>query len=300
MSYDSVAKVTALYYYPIKSCRGIAVTEAECSSNGVKYDRHWAILDRGGIVTRMSSRPELACVVPTMLENSMKVEAPGMEPLILPLSLESDSEEDQQHFDVKFRGLEGTALHVSNDADEWFSRYLGKPHTLVMYGPSCKPRRLQQHAKYGVLPLVRGSDSVAFAECCPLLLISEDSLEIVNERCSKFQCDVQRFRPNIVISGADAFAEDTWKFIKIGDAVFRCVTKCGRCLLPNVDPFTGVKDKDEPMKTLKEFRKVSAEEKAIYGESPILGCNLGTDVDGVIRVGDIVSVMRINEYNDSQ
>ena len=291
-SYTDVAKVTGLYYYPIKSCRGIALTEAECSAIGVKYDRHWMILDRGGIVTKMSSRPELACVVPTMLENSLKVDAPGMDTLTLPLSLDHIAEKDRKYFEVKFRGLEGSALHVSNEADEWFSKYLGKPHSLVMYGPSCKPRHLQKHDKYGAHPLVRSSDSVAFAECCPLLLLSEDSLGILNERCPKFHCDVQRFRPNIVISGAGAFAEDTWTFIKVGDAVFRCVTKCGRCFVPNVDPFTGVKDKDEPRKTLNEFRKVStAEESAIYGESPILGRNLGTDVDGTVRVGDVVSVM---------
>ena len=289
--YKEVAKVTSLYYYPIKSCRGISVTEADCSEYGITYDRHWAILDRGGIVMKLTARPELALVIPTMLENSMKVEAPNMEPLNVPLNLDHVAEKDRKYVDLNFRGLEGSALHVSNEADEWFSKYLGKPHSLVMFDSSCKPRYLQNHAKYGALPLVKESDKVAFAEVCPLLLTSEDSLQVLNERCTKIQCQMQRFRSNIIITGADAFAEDSWKLVKIGDAIFRCVKKCGRCPLPNVDPFTAVRDKDEPLKTLKEFRQVPEEEAEIYGKSPIMGCNLGTEVNGIIKVGDTVSVM---------
>lgn len=284
--YREVAKVTALYYYPIKSCRGISVNEAECSESGIKHDRQWVILDRGGRVANVSIRPELALVVPTMQENSMKVEAPGMEPLILPLNMDGT---ERTYVEVTYRGLEGSAVHVSNQADEWFSKYLGKPYSLVMHDSSCKPRFLHKHAKYGSLPLVKVTDKVAFAEGCPLLLESSESLDVLNRRCTKFQCEMERFRPNIVISGAEAFAEDSWRSIKIGNALFRCVKKCGRCLVPNVNPFTAEKDKEEPLKTLKEFRQVPAEEAGIYGSAPILGCHLGTECSGTIKVGDTVA-----------
>lgn len=290
-TYREVATISALYYYPIKGCRGIAVTEAECSERGIKYDRHWVILDRGGVVVRLSSRPELTLIVPTILEDSMRVEAPGMDPLILQLNLDHKSEKDRKYAEVNFRGLQGTALHVSSEADEWFSRYLGKPHSLFMHDASCQPRLLHKHPQYGALPLVKQSDEVAFAEACPLLLTSNESLDVLNERCPTFKCDMQRFRSNLVISGAKAFAEDSWKYVKVGDAVFRCVKKCGRCPVPNVDPFTAVKDKEEPLKTLKEFRQVPEEEAAVYKKSPIFGCNLGTEKPGIIRVGDTVSVI---------
>ena len=283
---EKVGEVSSIYFYPLKSCRGISIEEAECDEFGIKYDRHWAILDRGGRITSLSSKGELAMVVPTMLKDSIRIEAPGMEELFIPMETSGSG---RQQVEVDLHGLSGTGVHVSDEANEWFTKYLGKPYSLLAFDRStCQPRALHLDKKFGDRPLVKQSDKLAFQHKCPYHLISENSLEKVNEICEKLHCEMQRFRPNIVVKGCDAFAEDEWEMLKIGDTEFRCLHRCPRCILPNVDPETGFRDKDEPFKSLRKFRIVPKEEDAVFGSAPILGRNLGIEKCGVIKVGDPV------------
>jgi len=280
-----VGEVSSIAFYPIKSCRGISIAEANCSEYGVDLDRQWAILDGEGRVVTQCSKESLALIVPTVDGNQLKVEAPGMQPLFLPLRIDNS----RPQIDIDLLGLSGSAVRVGKDADDWFSKYMGKPHTLVTFSKSlCKPRYLLDHKKHGKKPLVSDKDKIAFANGCPYLLISENSLNEVNKQCTKFECSMQRFRPNIVVSGCEAFSEDAWKCLKIGSAEFRCLHRCGRCILLNVDPETGIRDKQEPLQTLRSFRLVSKDDDPSYGNSPILGRNLGIEVCGSIKVGDDV------------
>ena len=280
-----VGEVSSIAFYPIKSCRGISIAEANCSEYGVDLDRQWAILDGEGRVVTQCSKESLALIVPTVDGNQLKVEAPGMQPLFLPLGIDNS----RPQIDIDLLGLSGSAVRVGKDADDWFSKYMGKPHTLVTFNKSlCKPRYLLDHKKHGKKPLVSDKDKIAFANGCPYLLISENSLNEVNKQCTKFECSMQRFRPNIVVSGCEAFSEDAWKCLQIGSAEFRCLHRCGRCILLNVDPETGIRDKQEPLKTLRSFRLVSKDDDPSYGNSPILGRNLGIEVCGSIKVGDDV------------
>ena len=284
--FDKIGEVSSITFYPIKSCKGVSIAEANCSEYGVDFDRQWAILDGEGRVVTQRSKECLALVVPTVEGNQLKVEAPEMKPLFLPLRTDDSK---SQIVDIDLFGLSGSAVRVGKEADDWFSKYMGKPHTLVTFNKSlCKPRSLLDHKKHGKRPSVSNKDKVAFADGCPYLLISENSLNEVNKHCTKFECTMQRFRPNIVVSGCDAFSEDAWKCLKIGSAEFRCLHRCGRCMLPNVDPETGIRDKQEPLKTLRSFRLVSKDDDPSYGYSPVLGRNLGIEVCGSIKVGDDV------------
>ena len=281
-----VGEVSGINFYPLKSCKGIPTEEAECDEFGIKYDRHWVILDRGGRFASQRSRGELALVVPRMMEDHITVEAPGMEPLLIPIELNNS---DAQQVEIEIFGLVGSGIHVSKEADAWFSKYLGKPHSFHAFNKAiCQPRSLHLDKKYGNRPAVKQSDKVAYSDKCPYLVISEGSLEKVNEMCTKFECDMQRFRPNIVVTGCEAFAEDKWQALKIGSAEFRCLHMCGRCTLPNVDPKTGERDKEEPLKSLRKFRLVPKEEDDAFGNSPTLGRNLGIEKPGTIKVGDPV------------
>ena len=281
-----VGEVSSINFYPLKSCKGLSIRETNCSESGVDYDRQWAILDREGRIVTLRSKEALALIAPSIDGNQLKIEAPGMLPLVLPLTID---ESNAQVVDVELFGIAGSAVLVGKDADEWFSKYMGERHSLVVFNKSlCKPRSLLDHRIHGSRPYVSERDKVAFADGCPYLLISENSLKEVNKHCTKFQSTMQRFRPNIVVSGCEAFAEDTWKHLKIGTAVFRCLHRCGRCILPNVDPETGIRDKQEPLKSLRSFRLVSKDDDPSYGKSPTLGRNLGIQVCGCIKVGDAV------------
>lgn len=279
-----IGKVSSLYFYPLKSCKGISISEANCTEYGIDYDRQWAILDHGGRMVTMRSKEALAHVAPSFEGGKIKVEAPGMQPLFLPLEI---NEPEAQVIDIELFGLSGSAVLVGKEADNWFTDYLGKPHSLVTFSKTlCKPRSLSEHKVHGSRKCTTEKEKVAFADGCPYLLISENSLKEVNRHCAKFECIMQRFRPNIVVTGCEAFAEDGWKDLKIGPTGFRCLHRCGRCTLPNVDPETGIRDKQEPLKTLRSFRLVPKEDDPSYGNAPTLGRNLGIEVCGSIRVGD--------------
>lgn len=284
--YVKVGEVNSIHFYPLKSCKGISINEANCSEYGIDYDRQWAILDHEGRVVTLRSKAELAHIVPTIENGKMRLDAPGLQPLFLPLEV---NESQAQVIDVELFGLSGSAVLVGKEADEWVSSYLGRPHTLVTFNRAlCKPRSLKEHKTYGNRAFVTDKDKIAFADGCPYLLISENSVKEVNEHCAKFECSMQRFRPNIVVTGCEAFAEDKWTSIKIGSATFRCLHRCGRCMLPNVDPETGIRDKQEPLKSLRSFRLVPKDDDPTYGNSPVLGRNLGIEVCGKIKVGDSV------------
>ncbi|MEZ4669598.1 MAG: MOSC domain-containing protein [Anaerolineae bacterium] len=95
---------------------------------------------------------------------------------------------------------------------------------------------------------------------------------------------MNRFRPNVVVAGAEAFAEDTWHIVQIGSMVMDVVKPCARCAIPTVDQQTGsVPDVKEPTATLNTFRKQNGKvmfaQNAIHREA------------GVLRLGDGLTVL---------
>ena len=140
-------------------------------------------------------------------------------------------------------------------------------------------------------------DKPFYSDGYPYLLLSVPSIASLNTHLSRsgsaLVVEHTRFRPNIFISGDfPGFAEDKWGFIKIGEAVFRNVKLCTRCIYTTIDPHTGEKDAGgEPLKTLRTFRSTEDEaEKVVYGTTPFFGVNLGVEETGVIRVGDKISI----------
>jgi uncharacterized protein YcbX len=104
-----------------------------------------------------------------------------------------------------------------------------------------------------------------------------------------------RFRPNLIVTGPEAYHEDTWKRIKIGFYEYDVSCRTTRCKLPNVDQFTGQKHASEPDKTLRSFRAVDE------GAGPHVGC-LGVQMvpiskESAIRVGDEITVLESGEHH---
>jgi len=97
-----------------------------------------------------------------------------------------------------------------------------------------------------------------------------------------------RFRPNIIITGPEAYAEDTWKKIKIGDGVYYVACRTARCKLPNTDPLTGIRHPVEPDKTLRKHREVDEGAKGLA----CLGMQMVPASEWApIKVGDPIEVI---------
>jgi uncharacterized protein YcbX len=259
--------LSGLNIYPIKSARGIALTEAEVDEFGLRYDRRWMVVDRSGQFLSQRSHARLALVVPNIRDGSLRVDAPGMGALEVPLAPSATVE-------TRVRVWDDTcpATWVGEKAADWFSEFLGNTCSLVyMDADVVRPAD----------PAFAPPDSrVSFADGFPFLLISEESLGDLNRRLAE-PLPMNRFRPNLVVSGGEPYQEDTWTKIEIGGIGLRVVKPCGRCLVTTTDQTTGERGK-EPLRTLATYRKRDGE--VLFGQ------NVVHEGPGRLRVGDSVLV----------
>jgi uncharacterized protein YcbX len=167
---------------------------------------------------------------------------------------------------------------VTPEADQWLSDYLGADVRLV-YMPDSAQRRINPD-------YAKNEEIVSFADGYPLLIASEASLADLNARIVSNggqKLPMNRFRPNLVISGCEAYAEDGIGEIVIGDAVFRAVKPCVRCQVTTTDQADGVVRGPEPLQTL-----------ATYRDSPngvMFGMNLIPVKLATVKVGDSVTLV---------
>ena len=136
-------------------------------------------------------------------------------------------------------------------------------------------------------------DVAAFQNVTALSVICQSSLDELNSRMET-PVSLNNFRMNLVVSGAPAFDDDEWAFVRVGGAVMRRIKAVQRCPNTCVNPLTAERSQEmEPLKTLRTFRLAKTrEERLLYKDSPILGSALGVDVEGDVAVGDVVYVMR--------
>ncbi len=261
--------LSAITIYPIKSLKGIAVTEAALEPRGLVLDRRWMLVDNFGAFMTQREYPRMALVRVDVTPHGLLCVAPAGEPLLVPYA------GDGQPFTVEIWRDHCQAVTVSREADEWFSRFLGLACHLVQMPATTQRLVDTEYAHTG--------EVVSFADGYPFLLIGQASLDDLNQRLAA-PLPMTRFRPNFVVAGAEPFAEDGWQRVQIGDAVFAPVKPCARCELTTVDPDRGVVAGKEPLRTLATFRKQGS--KVLFGQNLLLVAG-----DGTLRVGDPVRVL---------
>lgn len=258
----------SLRVYPIKSCGGVSVGEWEADGCGLRLDRRWMLVDENGAFISQRRLPRMALIRIRIGPGRLGVEAPGMPELEIPISPPGGK--------PTLAAVWGDlveVLRVGEEADRWFSSFLGA---------SCRLVHMPDDSVRHVDPDYGGPhDRVRLADGFPFLLISRASLEDLNARL-KEPLPMDRFRPNLVISGCDPYAEDRWRRVRIGGIEFRVVKPCARCAITTVDQRTAESGK-EPLRTLATYRKV--------GSNVLFGQNLIHDSGGVLRVGDEVEVL---------
>ena len=188
-------RVSALYVYPVKSCRGIRVSRAEIVRRGFARDRRWMVVDANGRCLTQRDTPALCHVGTRLLDHGIELSYPNVPPLLLPSALEQGRE-----LDVSVWSHQGLAIQNA-EASAWLSDALQQPTALV-YMPDRHERQVNPER-------ARPGDLVSFADGYPFLVIGEASLADLNSRLPDAHppLEMRRFRPNIVISGSAPFAE---------------------------------------------------------------------------------------------
>ncbi|MDO9200747.1 MAG: MOSC N-terminal beta barrel domain-containing protein [Hydrogenophaga sp.] len=238
-THDVQATIDQLWVYPVKSCAGVAVPDAELTPTGLAYDRTWMVVDSAGEFVSQRELPRMALIQPTFKMGQLVLRAPGM----LALHLALDAAESP--LSVRVWDDAVAAYDMGDVAAQWFSDFLGpdaptglKRLRLARFDPAV--RRLCSPKWTG------GREATTqFADGFGLLVASTASLAELNERlvaAGHAPVDMRRFRPNIVLAGLEAHDEDRLGPLHIttadGEAVIETVKPCARCPIPNIDPVT--------------------------------------------------------------
>jgi len=259
---SATATVTGLFVYPVKSMRGIALTRARLAATGFEHDRQWMVVnERGGFLTQRT-HPKLARIVPQVDGNGLSLAAPGLTDLTVPADFPGEP------IEVTVWTFTGTAITQGREADEWVSEALGEPVRLVRVsagtGRQANPQFAPEHTP------------INFPDGYPILVVNSASLTDLNNRLHT-ALPVERFRPNVVISGLAPWAEDGIGSLGIGAVELTFVKACVRCSIPSLDHLTG-DDSVNPLPTLRLFRFNKALKGVTFGENAVISRGGGGEI----------------------
>jgi len=285
--------ISSIYIYPVKSLKGIGLTEAEVEKRGLRHDRRWMLTDRQNIFFTQREFPRMALISVEVGEDCLRFSAPGAEDLRVPMIPGTGNLGDMTIWQSVCPGE-----IYDEPVNQWFSRVL-ETYCQLVYMPDTTERHVSELFD-------TGDDIVSFADGYPLLLLGEASLEDLNARLADKDVCVpllmNRFRPNVVVSGSEAYVEDGWKRIRIGEVEFRVVKPCVRCVMTTIDQSLGEFAGKEPLKTLATYRMAkdvypSTFDSMGLGPTGVLFAQnlIPESVGGVIRLGDEIEVIEFRE-----
>ncbi|WUH95050.1 MOSC domain-containing protein [Streptomyces sp. NBC_00433] len=270
-------RLSALNIYPVKSLRAVGAQEAVVEPWGLAGDRRWMLVGAGtdsAVTQREQPRLTLLAALPVG-GGGLRLTAPGQPPLTVvrpaggPLRT--------------VRLFAGTldVLAAGDEADAWFSGFLGTPVRLVHLDDPAVRRPIEPE-------YARPGETVSLADGYPLLVTTTASLDALNtliaagDRAEEGPLPMNRFRPNAVIDGTGPWAEDGWRRVRIGEVTFRVPKPCGRCVVTTTDQDSGARGK-EPLRSLARHRRI--------GSSLVFGQNLIPEQSGTLRVGDPLTTL---------
>lgn len=300
---NSKINVTALYIYPIKSCKGVNLDSAQISKRGFLYDRLFMVIDENGKFVSQRTQPKM-CVIETEINFDLKtltISAPSIMPTVLTIPLDGSKNEVSEAIRVTVWGDECIANEAfGEEGNRWFQKCLDTPSLrLVRMSDDCVRKTDEKFAP---------ESQVAFSDGFPFLLCSNSSITALNQKLDK-PIPITNFRPNIIVDCEEPFAEDKWSQIEFHHTdltqpsvvPMKVVKPCSRCKVPTIDQTTAQFDpNNEPSRSMKSFR--SGEAMGLREESWRREVFFGQNVDhggreyGEVRVGDALVIRSYNKF----
>lgn len=262
--------LSRIIIYPIKSLGGITLESSELTERGLKYDRRFMLIDDKNKFLTIRQHPEFLFYKLKMAEEGFEIKHKDKtESLFIPFLIEQGDS-----FKVKIWNDEVDAILADDNINKWFSKELGFSCRLV-YLPDDSQRIVEPER-------VAGDKNVSFADEYPYLIVGEKSVEDLNSKIEE-EITLDRFRPNLVFSGGEAYDEFLWNEISIGSTELQCIKPCTRCIVITMNPQTAEVGK-EPLKTL---FKQQINNNMVFGESTVL------TKEGNVKVGDSIHVKSV-------
>jgi hypothetical protein len=253
-----VITIDSLFVYPVKSCRGIAVTQAKLTPRGLQYDREWMVASPDGRFVTQREEPRLALVGTALQEGHLELTAPGLPKLAVPLRRSARG----ASFEVTVWRDRVQAFDEGPAAAGWLGEHLRRDVRLVRFDDA-RPRATDPAWSHGL------AGTSAFADGYPVLVLSRASLDDLNSRLPT-PLPVDRFRPNVYLGGCAPYSEDAIGALESQRMRLRIVKPCTRCVITTTNQATGVPQGDEPLRTLKAYRWDEALRGVTFGQNAIV------------------------------
>jgi MOSC domain-containing protein len=267
-----VITIESLHVYPVKSCRGIDLDEAHLEPAGIEHDREWMIVTPQGRFLTQREVPQLALIRPCLAADTLTLETAGREPIAVPIDATGTS------LEVTIWRDRCAAVDLGNEPARWLSEFLGRDVRLVRFAPDAM--RPSDSAWTGAV-----AGYSRFADAFALLAISAASFADLNGRLHT-PLPRNRFRPNVVLAGLDAYGEDELDELWTRNVRLRAVKPCTRCAITTTDQDRGAVDGAEPLRTLRTYRWSKELRGVAFGQ------NLIVLEPGTLAVGDVVHASR--------
>jgi MOSC domain-containing protein len=253
-----VITIAALFVYPVKSCRGIAVLQARLTPRGLQYDREWMVVSPDGRFLTQREAPRLALVATALRDHHLELSAPGLPPLAVPLQRAGRA----ASIEVTVWRDRVQAFDEGHEAASWLGQHLHRDVRLVRFDDA---RRRPTDPAWS-----QGLDgSSAFADGYPVLVLSRASLDDLNSRLPS-PLPVDRFRPNVYLDGCAPYAEDAIRGLESEQMRLRIVKPCTRCVITTTDQATAVPQGEEPLRTLQTYRWDGVLRGVTFGQNAIV------------------------------
>lgn len=271
-------RVESVHIYPVKSLGGVEVATAGVQERGLVGDRRWALVDADGRKVTAREVPRLLGLLAEPLgDGSVRLSdrGPGGGVVVEP-------PRDAEPVPVDFSGMP-TARPAGADVAEWITVRVGVPVRLVWQ---------DDDARRPIRPDLGGEagEVNSLSDAAPLHVTTDESLARLCDWMLEGDPDAprlghDRFRPNLVVSGAPAFAEDGWSQVSLGGVAYRQTMVCDRCVMTMIDRETLDKGKD-PVRTLAKHRKWDGATWFGVRLTPVLPVS----PHAVVSVGDLLVV----------
>ncbi len=278
--------ILSLHSYPVKSCAGITHAAIGLTESGLTFDRQWVVVDGQGVFMTQRQYARMALIQPALSGGKLTLNAPGMPALAI-----SPAPGAAPAVAVRIWRSHTLGLDEGDTAAQWLSQFLDTSCRLLRVHPQAARIASPEHVDawrrehQGLAPEFPARHQFGFADGFPFLVANQGSLDELNRQlAAKGQPPVpmNRFRPNIVLQGIDAYEEDYLAIMRAGLLAFAFVKRCARCPIPNIDQATAV-SAQEPGRTLAAHRSFA--QGVLFGVNAVVA---GAGPDARLSVGDTV------------
>jgi len=275
--------VTGLGVHPVKSTAIRPLQTATVLPWGLAGDRRWMVVDDAGTLVSARELRELFLITADTpetepdLPSPLRLRARGFDPVDV-------DEPGSPLIDLRMHSNDLQGRPASEEASEWIRAVTGRRDLRLVW---CDDPTRRTFERDWALP----TDHAPYTDSCPVTLASLASLRQLNDWITEGALErgedppaplpIGRFRPNVVVDGADPFAEDGWQRLRIGEVRFRQPKRVDRCVMTTISA-VDLSSTKEPIRTLARHRL--ADQKTWFA------IHLVPEGPGRISVGDPVVV----------